>query len=212
MGAEELGPLFVHPSQPGWLWVVAVLAVMPAIGLALLGLIRGRISAAAATAGLVQLPIFAFLLSGLVLMERSKGVEFCSSCHTTMGPIVESVSSGDDSLASIHFTAGTVSHSQGCYACHSGYGIWGGFGAKIAGMEHMLNTLTGRHEFPLELRGAFDIDSCLDCHAENAKFRGEALHRDPDIQAALLAREIGCTGACHAAAHPPEALNGTKLR
>ena len=30
----------------------------------------------------------------------------------------------------------------------------------------------------------------------------------PDIQDSLLSSEMGCTGMCHAAAHPPEALSG----
>ncbi len=210
VGTEELGPLFVHPAAPGLLWIVAALFALPAVAIALVGLLRGRLPPVAALAGLVLLPIFAFLLGNLVLMERSKGVEFCGSCHATMSPLVASLSEENGSLAAIHYMNGSVSHSEGCYSCHSGYGIWGDAGAKMAGVQHMLHTVTGNYEFPLTHYGAFDIDSCLVCHAETQAFRAVESHRNPDIQSLLVSREMACTGACHPAAHPPEALNGAE--
>jgi len=54
----------------------------------------------------------------------------------------------------------------------------------------------------------FDIDSCLNCHARAATFRAVEAHQDPDTQQALFKREMSCTGVCHVAAHPDEALNG----
>ena len=56
----------------------------------------------------------------------------------------------------------------------------------------------------------FDIDSCLDCHAGARPFREAVVHQDADIQRMLIDREMGCTGSCHPAAHPPEALNGVE--
>ncbi len=208
LGTEELAPLFVHPATPGRLWVVAVLIALPAIAIVAVGLLRGSLPAGAGLAGIVVLPALAYGIGNLVLMERSKGVEFCGSCHETMGPIVESVFEDNGSLASTHFRGGTVPNSEGCYICHSGYGIWGDFGAKTAGLRHMLNTVTGGFEFPLELRGPFDINACLNCHAETASFRAVEFHQNADIQRALLSREMGCTGACHPPAHPAQALNG----
>ena len=71
--------------------------------------------------------------------------------------------------------------------------------------------MTGRYELPLQIRGSYNIDACLACHAESGRFRAVVAHQLPDIQRALLAREMGCTGACHPAAHPPEALTGGGL-
>ena len=94
------------------------------------------------------------------------------------------------------------------FVCHSGYGIWGTVDAKMAGVRHMLKTATRSYTFPIEHHGPFDIDSCLNCHAQAATFRAVDAHKDPDTQQALFKREMGCTGICHAAAHPDEALNG----
>ena len=77
-----------------------------------------------------------------------------------------------------------------------------------AGLRHMINTVTGSYEFPIVATTPFDLDSCLDCHAGASRFREVRAHRTPEIQRGLIAREIGCTGACHSTAHPAEALNG----
>jgi len=61
---------------------------------------------------------------------------------------------------------------------------------------------------PRELNGPFDIASCLGCHAGAASFRDVEAHQDPDVQQALLSHTMACTGACHPAAHPEEALTG----
>jgi hypothetical protein len=128
-----------------------------------------------------------------------------------MTPIVESLQATDgSSLAAIHYTRGLVPTGDACYTCHSGYGIWGTFGAKRAGMMHMLRTVTGRYALPIELHGTFDINSCLGCHAGAASFRAVEAHQDPELQKALLDHTITCTGACHPAAHPEEALTGGK--
>jgi hypothetical protein len=112
------------------------------------------------------------------------------------------------SLAAIHYQRGAVSRVEACYTCHSGYGIWGTFAAKKAGMRHMIHTLTGGYELPLALNGPFDIDSCLGCHLGASRFRAVEMHQSPEVQQALGSREVGCTGACHPSAHPPSALGG----
>jgi hypothetical protein len=146
----------------------------------------------------------------LMVMEESKDVRFCGSCHV-MKPIVESLHATDgSSLAAIHYTRGLVPTGKACYTCHSGYGIWGTFGAKRAGMMHMLRTATGRYALPIALNGMFDINSCLGCHAGAPSFRAVEAHKDPELQKALLDRTMTCTGACHPAAHPEEALTGGK--
>ena len=101
-----------------------------------------------------------------------------------------------------------VRTSTACFTCHSGYGIWGGVDAKMAGVMHMVRAATGWYTLPITLNGPFDIDSCLGCHAMAASFRAVEAHQDPDLQKQLLSRELSCTGACHPAAHPESALTG----
>jgi hypothetical protein len=206
------GPLFVSPPlEPSvdWLRLLPILVAAPAAAILLWGLARGRLSPSAGVAALV-LPAAAYGLGMLMVMERSKATHFCGSCHV-MTPIVASLDATDgSSLAAIHYTRGLVPTGEACYTCHSGYGIWGTFDAKKAGMMHMLRTLTGRYELPIKLHGTFDIEACLGCHAGAASFRAVEAHQDPDLQKSLIDHTMTCTGACHPPAHPPEALNGGK--
>ncbi len=205
------GPLFVSPPiQPAvqWLHVLPVLVAAPAVAILVWGLVRGRLPSTVALAGLVLLPAAAYGLGVLMMLETSKDVRFCGSCHV-MTPIVASLSDATNgSLAETHYTRGLVPTAQACYVCHSGYGIWGTFDAKRAGLMHMVRTVTGRYALPIALHGTFDIDSCLGCHAGAASFRAVEAHQDPDVQQALLDKTMSCTGTCHPAAHPDEALTG----
>jgi hypothetical protein len=78
----------------------------------------------------------------------------------------------------------------------------------MAGVMHMIRTVTGRYELPLKTHGPFDIDSCLGCHAHAPAFRAVEAHQEPDLQKQLLSGELSCTGLCHPAAHPESALKG----
>jgi hypothetical protein len=203
------GPLFAGPPAAHgvqWLAILALLVGAAAAVLLVWGLIRGRLPASYAVAA-VLLPIAAYGLGTLHMMERSKEVTFCGSCHV-MTPILSSLQGNDGSLAATHYARGLVPHDQACFTCHSGYGIWGGVDAKMAGVMPMVRTVTGRYALPIKLHGAFDIDSCLGCHAHAASFRAVEAHQDPDLQEQLLSRELGCTGTCHPAAHPESALTG----
>ena len=206
---EDIGPLFVPPDGPDFFWIVVVIFALPTIGLCLYTLVRGQLPMALSSSALVLLPIFTYVLGNLHVLESSKSVEFCGSCHVTMPPLVESMKSDGDTLAATHFRKGAVGHKEACYVCHSGYGIWGDVNAKLAGINHMIHTVLDTQRYPLAMRSTFDIESCLDCHAGSAPFRAVKGHRTRGIQNRLISGEVGCTGACHESAHPPAALNGT---
>lgn len=207
---EELGPLFVDKPQAHLLWMVGLLAAIPALVIAGYALIRGHVSHELGFAGLVVVPVVVLLIANLVVLNRSKETRFCGSCHEPMAPLVESLSAADGSLASIHFLSGAVKGETACYTCHSGYGLVGDVAAKMAGVGHMWHELTGAYEYPLKMRGPFDIDSCLDCHRNAAKFQAVPSHSEAKIQERLMSRELSCTGTCHPKAHPAEALTGTR--
>jgi nitrate/TMAO reductase-like tetraheme cytochrome c subunit len=205
---EELGPLFIAPHEPDRLGPLIAIVAGFVILVALAALVRGRLPDLFSFSALLLVPLFVYAVGDLHLLEVSKRVEFCGSCHETMSPIVDAMRSDTESLASSHYRRGAVPHDTACYRCHSGYGMSGDTKAKLAGVMHMAHTVTGNYEYPLTKVGAFDIQSCLDCHAQAAPFREQEAHRDPDIQKSLLSGEIGCTGACHVVPHPPEALEG----
>jgi cytochrome c nitrite reductase small subunit len=211
MDPETLGPLFARPQDPNRLWILILAFSLPTIFLAGVALVRGRLLTSLPS-GLLLLPVFGYVLGDLLILEESKRVGFCGSCHETMGPLVESLGGGSPSLAAFHFQRGAISHETACYECHSGYGIWGDLRAKRAGFQHMINTVIGRYHFPLETAGAVDLDACLSCHAEAKPFRAAEAHHDPDLQRMLLGGQLGCTGACHQDAHPADSLNGASAR
>jgi hypothetical protein len=203
-------PLFSGPSAAHgvhWLVVLAGILAIAAAFLLLWRLFGGSRAPIGLATAAVLLPIAAYGVAALYMLEGSKEVTFCGSCHV-MTPVMKSVQGNDGSLASTHYNRGLVPHDQACFTCHSGYGIWGGIDAKLAGVGHMVRTATSRYDLPLAMNGPFDINSCLGCHAHAPSFRAVEAHRDPDLQKQLLARELSCTGACHPSAHPPEALTG----
>ena len=202
-------PLFAGPPAAHgapWLAVQAGLVAVAAAVLLLWRLIRGSLPPGLTSAA-VLLPIGAYGLASLYMLEGSKQVSFCGSCHI-MTPIVQSLEGNDGLLASIHFGRGLVPHDEACFTCHSGYGIWGGIDAKMAGVMHMVRTATGWYDLPIKHNGPFDIDSCLGCHALAPSFRAVEAHQDPDLQKQLLGRQLSCTGICHPTAHPESALTG----
>ena len=205
---EDLGPLFVHPYQPDQFWILILIVSLPAIAASLYVLIRGQLPAALSSSLMILLPLVAYLLGDIHLMDESKRVNYCGSCHEAMSPMFETMHNDDSTLAGFHYKRGAISHQTACYSCHSGYGLSGDMTAKLAGMRHMLQTALGSEDYPLRLRRPFDIDSCLDCHAEAKPFRAIEDHRELDIQEALLAREMGCAGESHETAHPEEARHG----
>ena len=205
---EDLGPLFVHPYEPNRFWILILIVSLPTIGAGLYVLARGQLPAALSSSILILLPLVAYLLGDIHLMNVSKRTTYCGSCHETMSPLLVTLRNDDSTLAGLHYQRGAVSHQTACYSCHSGYGLTGDMTAKMAGMGHMMHTALGTEEYPLALRRPFDIDACLGCHAAAKPFRAVEAHHDPDLQQALVGRDMGCTGACHVTAHPEAALNG----
>ena len=205
----ELGPLFVDKPELHLLWIVALISAATAVGLAVYALILGHVSRELGLVGLVVVPGVALLLSNLEVVDSSKEVRFCGSCHEPMAPLVASLVEANGSLASNHYQSGAIKGDTACYTCHSGYGLLGDVAAKRAGLGHMWHEFWGSYEYPLKMNRPFDIDACLDCHRHAPRFRAVSFHTDPDTQALLASRELSCTGACHPSAHPPEALNGS---
>ena len=205
---EPLGPLFVPPDSLDRFWILILVFAVPTMAASVYALVRGRLPAALSYSVLFLTPVFGYVLGNVHLIEESKSVAFCGSCHETMEPLVEAMHTDGATLAASHYQRGAVSYRDACYQCHSGYGIWGGARAKRAGASHMLVTVTEGYTYPLRLVGTFDIRSCLNCHAGARTFREVAAHQQPSIQQALLTRELHCTPACHPPAHPPAALNG----
>jgi len=191
-------------EQVDWFTILFALTGIPAMFIAAVGLVRGHLAPMAGAWGLILLPSIAFGLANLLLVEEAKQVEFCGSCHV-MAPVVASAWKDGDTLAAAHFR-GAFPRSEGCYVCHSGYGVWGGFEAKLAGAKHMWASLSGHVAYPISTGGRFDVEGCRKCHAGSDAFERELAHHDPETVRLIDAGELGCAGLCHTPAHPAWAL------
>lgn len=148
--------------------------------------------------GLLVLPGAALLGSTGAMFEQMKNVEACNSCHV-MNPFVDDMRDpGSATLASRHFRSGAIPAKQ-CYACHTGYGIFGTAEAKRDGFRHWLLYVTRTWEEPITFKGSYPNENCLGCHATSPDFAGVESHRA--LREPLARDEMGCF-TCHGLPHP----------
>ena len=86
---DQLGPLFIAPHEPDRIGTAIALLALAVIAVSALALIRGRLPDAFSYSVLLLLPVFGYALGNFHLLNQSKRVEFCGSCHETMSPLVE---------------------------------------------------------------------------------------------------------------------------
>jgi cytochrome c nitrite reductase small subunit len=205
---------FVHPGaapEPphgatvgGTLGTIALAAIV----LGVLGLVfvefvwKNRIARATyrwlLLLGLLVLPAFALLGASGSMFEEMKNVEACNSCHV-MNTFVDDMHDPlSASLAARHFRTGAIPAKQ-CYACHTGYGIFGTAEAKRDGFRHWLLYVTRTWEEPITFKGSYPNANCLACHATAPSFQAVESHRA--LREELVADEMGCY-TCHALPHP----------
>lgn len=148
--------------------------------------------------GVAVLPIPAVVLSGVVGLEHSKAVTFCSSCHP-MDPFVDDMRDTDSELlAAVHYNNRFIQREH-CYTCHTDYGIFGTIESKLAGLRHVYKDASGRWEAPISLPKPYQFRICLDCHAGALRFEDEEDHED--VIEEVVNGETDCT-ECHETAHP----------
>ena len=156
--------------------------------------------------GLLVLPMFALLGASGSMFEEMKAVESCNSCHV-MEPFVDDMQDPQSAtLAARHFGTGAIPTKQ-CYACHTGYGIFGTVEAKRDGFRHWLLYVTRTWEEPITFKGSYPNSNCLDCHAPSPDFQAVQSHQS--LSDELRADQMACF-TCHALPHPsrPERTAG----
>ena len=205
-------PLYAHPEEIADYWgriVGLSLAAMSAcLILYVLWFRRHRLGEATSRLmlflGICVIPMPLSLLGTAVGMEKSKRVEFCSSCHV-MDPFIDDmrdVESG--TLAAVHFKNRYIQREQ-CFACHSNYGIFGTIEAKNMGLRHIWKDATGTYEVPVRIHAPYDWTICLGCHLESKKFTDFEFHADvlPEILEPGDNEDPLTCIECHGAPHPP---------
>ena len=147
----------------------------------------------------VLLPLFVIAMGNIVGLEQAKKVEFCRSCHLTMGSFIRDMQDpNSQTLAALHYRNRWSPEDQ-CYACHTSYGLFGDVKAKMKGIEDFFKYYTGTYEHPVRMHTPYVNAECLKCHERTPKLVGSEYHAEalPQIRSGEL-RCIDCHGPAHA--------------
>ncbi len=147
------------------------------------------------------LPVVVVLSTGTTVLETTKTVQSCASCHV-MDPFVNDLyDSNSNTLAAQHYKNGWISEYQ-CYTCHTTYGAHGTFEGKRDGFRHWLLFVTNTWEDPISFAGSYPNQNCASCHAGTPKYNAVPSHAA--LSDRMRADEVSCT-SCHGPAHPTPA-------
>ena len=147
---------------------------------------------------LLVLPGIALTGTITSVMEETKTVKSCGSCHV-MQPFVNDMIKGESrTLAARHYQNRWIPQDQ-CYTCHSTYGLHGSFVAKSTAIRHWLLYVTGTWGDPIQHNGPYPNANCLACHANAQRFANGASHRA--LAADLATNRVSCL-QCHGPPHP----------
>lgn len=147
---------------------------------------------------LFVLPVIVGLGTSATVLETTKTVQSCGTCHV-MDPFVNDLYNPESTtLAARHYKNGWISEYQ-CYNCHTTYGAHGTFEGKRDGFRHWLLFVTGTWEEPISFAGSYPNMNCTSCHSGTTAFRDVPSHRA--LSSKLRADEVSCT-SCHGPPHP----------
>ena len=148
--------------------------------------------------GLFILPGTATLSATATVMEGTKRIEACASCHV-MGPFVNDLRNpASPTLAARHYKNNWISRDQ-CYGCHISYGATGTIEGKRDGFRHWLYYVTGTYSDPIKFVGSYSNSNCLYCHEGTRIWERVKSHNA--LRANLEQDLIACT-RCHGTPHP----------
>ncbi len=200
---------FAQPPDPidfyGTRFMIAVVILGSALLLYTLaryrGRIRGPLSWALLIAGVLVLPSICTMFGMLLVFERAERVEFCGSCHAAMQNYVnDMMSPASDSLAAVHYRNRYIPRNQ-CYTCHTSFGMFGTFQAKVAGIVDVQKYYLRRFHPPLKMRVPYRNDDCLKCHSGAVKWSSN----HASYRSEVLEGKMRCID-CHSKKNPAHRL------
>ena len=147
---------------------------------------------------LIVLPGLIALSATSTVLETTKSVQSCASCHV-MDPFVDDLLDPESTtLAARHYQNKWISEYQ-CYTCHTTYGAHGTFEGKRDGFRHWLLFVTRTWEEPISYAGSYPNINCTDCHAGSPSFDNVLSHQA--LATELATDQVSCT-SCHGPSHP----------
>ncbi len=157
----------------------------------------GRIFAFCA---IVVVPVVAGFAGVSEHVERTKTVEFCTSCHV-MQKYGKSLHADDlEHLAAQHWQYNRVPQETACFACHTNYTLYGDYKAKLRGLRHVYVQYLGKIPEKIELYTPYNNRECLHCHESARSFVEAVPHKDE--MKAIAANQKSCLDkGCHGTVH-----------
>lgn len=148
--------------------------------------------------GLFVLPVIVIWSTTRTVMEGTKSVQACMSCHV-MHPFVNDMeNSSSPTLAARHYRNNWIAKDQ-CYSCHVTYGATGTLEGKRDGFRHWLYYITNTYADPIQYAGSYDNSNCMNCHQATTKWSRVKSHQA--LVEELAADRIACI-SCHGPPHP----------
>jgi cytochrome c nitrite reductase small subunit len=196
-------------------WVGIALCIFTILLLGYTLLSRGKAIILDVTAHWLLLLIFivltpmAYAISFVVGTEGSKTVNFCNSCHVMESRVKDLKDPDSERFSALHYQYRWISDNQ-CYHCHTDYGLFGGIGAKQAGLRHVWSYYVVGYELPIKIRGTYNNRICLFCHGPVLAY--QELEEHVEHLRDLELNKMSCLGSdCHDSPHPKDRLeNGIR--
>jgi nitrate/TMAO reductase-like tetraheme cytochrome c subunit len=206
--AQENVPNFQHDPVESWatkilVWtlIIAILVVLYGLFEVYRGQTRGVGTRVLLFTGVFVLPVFTVSSGMLLMFVRAERVEFCGSCHQVLQPYVDDMENPEgEGLAALHFKNQYIADNQ-CYECHTSYGLFGTFQAKLNGITQVVRYYTESYERPIEMWRPYSNADCLKCHARSNKWLSNGAHGIAGMKESLFEDETSCM-QCHTRAHP----------
>lgn len=157
----------------------------------------GRIFAFAA---IIVLPMMAGFAGLSEHVERTKTVEFCTSCHV-MQKYGKSLHIDDlEHLAGQHWQYNRVPQETACFSCHTNYTLYGDYKAKLRGLRHVYVQYLGTIPAKISLYSPYSNRECLHCHGSSRSFVEAVPHKD-EMKAIRDNGKSCLTKGCHGTVH-----------
>lgn len=148
--------------------------------------------------GLFVLPLLVGISAMGTMLEETKTVDSCASCHVMEPFVGEMIDPQGGSLASRHYENKWIEDKQ-CFHCHTSYGVQGDLAAKRDGFRHWLLFVTETWPEPIEFAGSYPNQNCTACHGGTPNYEEVPSHKA--IEEDLRSNKVSCT-SCHGPAHP----------
>lgn len=148
--------------------------------------------------GVFLLPLVTTWSTTRTVMEGTKSVQACMSCHV-MHPFVNDMTNeSSPTLAARHYRNNWIAKDQ-CYACHVTYGATGTMEGKRDGLRHWIHYVMNTYPDPIQYVGSYDNENCMSCHQGTGKWERVKSHQA--LVEELSHDRVACI-TCHGPPHP----------